>query len=65
VLEKLLERDLRCIAAREMLGSMEFRAVPREALRYYESGMRVRDLSFSPDLHGALCPYSGDSRASQ
>jgi tetratricopeptide (TPR) repeat protein len=57
VLEKLLARDLRCIAAREMLGSIAFRALPWEALRYYESGMRVGDLSFSPDFHGAL-PWS-------
>jgi hypothetical protein len=57
ILEKLLERDLRCIAAREMLGSFVFRAVPWEALRYYESGVRVGDLSFSADFHGAL-PWS-------
>jgi hypothetical protein len=50
-------RDLRCIAARWLLASIAFRVLPMEALRYYESGVRIGDLSFPPDFHGVL-PWS-------
>jgi hypothetical protein len=61
VLADLLTRDLRCIAARELLGSMAFRALPREALRYYESGVLVADLSFPPVFRGVLpWPWPGN-----
>lgn len=61
VLADLLMHDLRCIAARELLGSMAFPALPREALRYHESGVRVGDLSFPPDFHGVLpWPWPGN-----
>lgn len=61
VLEDVLARDLRCIAARELLASMAFRALPLEALRYHESGVRVGDLSFPPDFRGVLpWPWPGN-----
>lgn len=57
VLDDLLARDLRCIAARWLLASISFRALPTEALRYHESGVRIGDLSLPPDFRGAL-PWS-------
>lgn len=57
VLGDLLARDLRCIAARWLLASIEFRVLPLEALRYHESGVRIGDLSFPPGFHGVL-PWS-------
>ena len=57
VLDGLLARDLRCIAARWLLASIAFRVLPKEALRYHESGVRIGDLSLPPDFRGVL-PWS-------
>ena len=57
VLGDVLARELRCIAARWLLASIAFRVLPREALRYHESGVRIGDLSLPPDFRGVL-PWS-------
>ncbi len=57
LLDELLARDLRCIEARALLAAMAFSVLPREALRYHESGVRIGDLSFPPDFRGVL-PWS-------
>ncbi len=53
-LMELLDRDLRCLDAHAHLGNQEFDLMPDKALRHYEAGVRIGELSFPPDFDGVL-----------
>ena len=56
--EKLLtgvcEADLRCLDAHAHLGNLDFEHMPKEALRHYEIGVRIGELSLGADFGGVL-----------
>ena len=54
ILMALLEADLRCLDAHAHLGNLEFDSWPREALRHYEVGVRIGELSLGRDFTGVL-----------
>jgi hypothetical protein len=47
MLMALLEADLRCLDAHAHLGNLAFDHRPADALRYYEAGVRIGDLSLN------------------
>ncbi len=51
----LLEVDLRCLAAHARLGDESFDRDPSDAIRYYEVGLRIGELSLE-HLGGARLP---------
>ncbi|MCL4177964.1 MAG: cytoplasmic protein [Verrucomicrobia bacterium] len=54
VLMDLCQADLRCLDAHAHLGNLDFEHGPRDAIRHYEVGVRVGELSFGPDFDGVL-----------
>jgi len=54
VLMGVLLRDLRCIDAHALLGSIEFRRRPERALIHYEIGLRIGELSLPSGFDGVL-----------
>lgn len=50
----LLEADLRCLDAHAHLGNLVFDHTPHEALRHYEVGVRLGELSLGEGFHGVL-----------
>ncbi len=54
LLMELLIDDLRCLDAHAHLGNFEFDHRAAEAIRHYEAGVRIGELSFSADFSGVL-----------
>ncbi len=52
LLMQVLRRDLRCIDAHVQLGNLEFDHSAHRALRHYEMGIRIGELSFPKDFDG-------------
>lgn len=50
----LLERDLRCLDAHAHLGNWEFGTAPSRAIRHYEAGVRIGELSLGPEFSAVL-----------
>lgn len=53
-LMSLLELDLRCLDAHAHLGNMAFEMSPKRALRHYQVGVRIGELSLGADFKGVL-----------
>jgi hypothetical protein len=53
-LMKLLAEDLRCLDAHAHLGNFVFDHAPETAIRHYEVGIRIGELSLCDDFHGLL-----------
>jgi hypothetical protein len=54
ILMALLEADLRCLDAHAHLGNLVFDHTPEEALRHYEVGVRIGELSLGTGFTGVL-----------
>lgn len=54
ILMKLCEADLRCLDAHAHLGNFAFDYRPAEAIRHYEVGLRIGELSLGEDFDGVL-----------
>ena len=54
VLVEVLAADLRCLDAHAHLGSFAFDHDPAEAIRHYEVGVRIGELSLGADFDGLL-----------
>src|SRR6266540_238450 len=50
----LLERDLRCLDGHAHLGNWEFDTAPSHAIRHYEAGVRIGELSLGPEFSDVL-----------
>lgn len=57
ILMELCQADLRCLDAHAHLGSFAFDDWPKEAVRHYEIGVRIGELSFDEDCIPVL-PWS-------
>jgi len=62
ILMALLETDLRCLDAHAHLGNLVFDHTPREALRHYEVGVRLGELSLAENFTGVLSWALVDNR---
>jgi hypothetical protein len=54
ILTKMLLADLRCLDAHAHLGNMMFNARPEIAIRHYEVGVQIGELSLGDDFDGLL-----------
>ena len=54
ILMELCQADLRCLDAHALLGNLAFDYNPKEAIRHYEVGVRIGELSLPPDFDGLL-----------
>ena len=54
ILMELCEADLRCLDAHAHLGNFDFDHTPMLAIRHYEVGVRIGELSLPPDFDGLL-----------
>jgi tetratricopeptide (TPR) repeat protein len=54
ILMQLCEADLRCLDAHAHLGNLVFEHSPKDALRQYEVGFRIGELSLGPGFDGVL-----------
>lgn len=54
LLVELLAADLRCLDAHAHLGNFAFDHWPKQALRHYEVGVRIGELSLGADFGGLL-----------
>lgn len=54
ILMELCEADLRCLDAHAHLGNLVFDLNPQDALRHYEVGLRIGELSLGEDFNGVL-----------
>jgi tetratricopeptide (TPR) repeat protein len=54
ILMNLLAQDLRCLDAHAHLGNHELDYRPEQALRHYETGTAIGDLSLGPRFRDAL-----------
>lgn len=54
ILMDLCQMDLRCLDAHAHLGNMVFDGRPRDAIRHYEAGYRIGELSLGKDFDGLL-----------
>ncbi|HQL91389.1 MAG TPA: cytoplasmic protein [Syntrophales bacterium] len=54
ILMELCEADLRCLDAHAHLGNFVFDLNPQDALRHYEVGLRIGELSLGGDFNGLL-----------
>ena len=54
LLMQLLEKDLRCPDAPAHLGNLAFDTRPKSAIRHYEAGLRIGELSLGEDFDGLL-----------
>jgi len=53
-LMELCESDLRCLDAHAHLGNLVFDHRPKEAIRHYEAGLRIGELSLGDGFDGLL-----------
>ena len=54
LLVEMLAADLRCLDAHGHLGNFAFDHRPEEAIRHYEAGVRIGELSLGADFDGLL-----------
>jgi len=54
ILMGLCEADLRCLDAHSHLGNLLFKLLPQDAIRHYEVGLRIGELSLGDDFTGVL-----------
>ena len=54
ILMELCEADLRCLDAHAHLGNLAFDHRPEDAIRHYEAGLRIGELSLGDDFDGVL-----------
>lgn len=54
LLMQQLDADLRCLDAHAHLGNQEFDLSPRRAIRHYEAGVRIGELSLGEGFEGVL-----------
>jgi tetratricopeptide (TPR) repeat protein len=54
ILSELCQADLRCLDAHAHLGNFVFDHSPKDAIRHYEVGVRIGELSLAPDFTGLL-----------
>ncbi len=54
ILMELCEADLRCLDAHAHLGNLLFDSWTNLAVRHYEVGVRIGELSLGPDFEGLL-----------
>jgi hypothetical protein len=54
ILMELCESDLRCLDAHAHLGNLVFDYRPEDAIRHYEVGLRIGELSLDADFDGVL-----------
>ena len=54
ILMELCQADLRCLDAHAHLGNFDFDDRPEDAIRHYEVGVRIGELSLGPDFEGLL-----------
>jgi tetratricopeptide (TPR) repeat protein len=54
ILMDLCQADLRCLDAHAHLGNFDFDDGPKDAIRHYEVGIRIGELSLGPDFDGLL-----------
>jgi tetratricopeptide (TPR) repeat protein len=54
ILMELCQADLRCLDAHAHLGRFAFDHRPKDAIRHYEVGVRIGELSLPPDFDGLL-----------
>ena len=54
MLMSLLAVDLRCLDAHAHLGNFSFDHFPEKAIRHYEAGFRIGELSFGEGFNGTL-----------
>ena len=50
----LCQVDLRCLDAHAHLGNMAFAGLPKDAIRHYEAGFRIGELSLGGAFDGLL-----------
>jgi hypothetical protein len=50
----LCHTDLRCLDAHSHLGNFVFDHPPKDAIRHYEAGLRIGELSLGEGFHGVL-----------
>lgn len=62
LLMSLLAEDLRCVDAYAHLGNMDIDSDPGKALRYYQTGMAIAELSFPTGFSGLLLWGHMDNR---
>ncbi|MBI2570760.1 MAG: cytoplasmic protein [Candidatus Schekmanbacteria bacterium] len=54
LLVEMLAVDLRCLGAHAHLGNLDFDQHPEDAMRHYEAGVRIGELSLGYDFGGVL-----------
>jgi hypothetical protein len=54
ILMDLCQADLRCLDAHAHLGNLAFDRMPKDAIRHYEAGFRIGELSLGEDFDGLL-----------
>jgi len=54
ILMELCQADLRCLDAHAHLGNLVFDEWPQDAIRHYEVGLRIGELSLGPAFDGLL-----------
>jgi hypothetical protein len=54
ILMELCKADLRCLDAHSHLGNVVFDHRPQDAIRHYEVGLRIGELSLGNDFNGVL-----------
>ncbi len=62
LLTEMCEADLRCLDAHAHLGNLDFEHLPKAALRHYEVGVRIGELSLGIDFGGVLLWGMVDNR---
>ncbi len=62
ILMDLCDADLRCLDAHSHLGNFVFDHHPKEALRHYEVGLRIGELSLGKEFTGVLSWGNIDNR---
>ena len=62
ILMGLCEADLRCLDAHAHLGNLVFDSLPKEAIRHYEVGLRIGELSLGGGFEGVLAWGDLDNR---
>jgi tetratricopeptide (TPR) repeat protein len=54
ILMELCQADLRCLDAHAHLGHLFFPSFPEQAIRHYETGVRIGELSLDESFDGLL-----------
>ncbi|TDI36186.1 MAG: cytoplasmic protein [Acidobacteria bacterium] len=62
MLMELCQSDLRCLDAHAHLGNLAFDHRPEDAIRHYEVGLRIGELSLEDDFDGVLAWGNIDNR---